>query len=265
MKKDNEEELFVKELLDAVSENEAAPNEDELFENEELEHEDQNLEHGYDEELEHAIFDFAKVLGKSSDEIKKLLKKGEEFDSLSKKFGESKGDTEIFEKLAKLRGISKDEMKNEILWALEKATFEKSIGEIMEANPGMNRETANELANFRLNLKKSEKNPEKQDKNKEMLEELENFLSTHSGERIEKLAQKVVEEWEGGIPLETAFEKNRLFKENERLFSEIEKMKNEKIKESQKNYAREHSPGSANSAAGILSRDEFIEELFKEY
>ena len=33
-------------------------------------------------------------------------------------------DSEIFEKLAQIRGISKEEMKNEILWALEKAETE---------------------------------------------------------------------------------------------------------------------------------------------
>ena len=70
-------------------------------------------------------------------------------------------DSEIFEKLAEIRGISKDEMKDEILWALEKAVFEKSIGEIMAANPGMNRETAKELALFRLELKKEKKSKKK--------------------------------------------------------------------------------------------------------
>ena len=102
---------------------------------------------------------------------------------------------------------------------------EKAIGEIMAANPGMNRETAKELANFRLELKKMKAEKPEEDRNEAMLSELENFLSKHSGEGIEKISNGVLEEWEGGIPLETAFEKHRLFKENEKLFAEIEKMK----------------------------------------
>ena len=80
-----------------------------------------------------------------------------------------------------------------------------------------------------------------------------------------KISNGVLEEWEGGIPLETAFEKHRLFKENEKLFAEIEKMKNEKIKEAQKIYAKEHAPGSGTSAAGVSGLDEFVEGLFREY
>ena len=98
-----------------------------------------------------------------------------------------------------------------------------------------------------------------------MLSELEKFLAKHSGEGIENLPSETVEEWEGGIPLETAFEKNRLFKENEKLFAEIEKMKNEKIKDAQKIYAKEHAPGSGTSAAGVSGFDEFVEGLFKDY
>ena len=184
---------------------------------------------------------------------------------LSEKLGKAKGDSEIFEKLAEMRGISKEEMKEEILWALEKATTEKAVNEIMAANPGMNRETAKELALFRLELKKEKKTEPEEDRNEAMLSELEKFLAKHSGEGIEKLPNETVEEWEKGIPLETAFEKNRLFKENEKLFAEIEKMKNEKIKDAQKIYAKEHAPGSGTSAAGVSGFDEFVEGLFKEY
>lgn len=252
MKKENDEELLIKELIgEDFSEYEH------LTEN--------NFEHGGGDVLEEAILSLATALNKAPDEIKKLIEKGGKFDELSKKFGETKGDTEVFEKLAELRGVSKDEMKEEILWALNKATTEKEIDEIMAENPGMNRKTAEELVRLRLEMKKSEKKPSDDGKNKTMLTELENFLAKHSSDKIEKLAKNVVEEWEGGIPLETAFEKHRLSKENKRLFSEIDKLKNEKTKESQKNYARVYSTGSATSAAGTFGTDEFIEELFKEY
>ena len=42
-------------------------------------------------------------------------------------------------------------------------------------------------------------------------------------------------------------------------------MKNEKIKEAQRIYAKEHAPGSGTSAAGVSGFDEFVEGLFKEY
>ncbi len=269
MKKEKDEELFLEELLgENVHEKEEIP---EDFFGEELEHEKEPFEHEEmtdeheKEALEKAVFELSKVLGKKPEEVSEILKKGEEFDELSEKFGKTKGDSEVFEKLAEIRGISKDEMKEEILWALEKATMEKTVNEIMAANPGMNRETAKELAAFRLELKKAEKSAPEEDRNEAMLSELEKFLAKHSGEGIEKLSNETIEEWEGGIPLEAAFEKNRLFKENEKLFAEIEKMKNEKIKEAQKIYAKEHAPGSGTSAADVSGLDEFVEGLFKEY
>ena len=269
MEKEKDEELFLKEF--GI---ENLPEKEEILENlfgKELEHDEEPFEHeeAKDEHenkaFEKAVLELAKVLGKKPEELSEILKKGEEFDGLSEKFGKTKEDSEIFEKLAEIRGISKEEMKEEILWALEKATTEKAVNEIMAANPGMNRETAKELANFRLELKKVKAEKPEEDRNEAMLYELEKFLSKHSGEGIERISNGVLEEWEGGIPLETAFEKNRLFKENERLFAEIEKMKNEKIKEAQKIYAREHAPGSGTSAAGISGFDEFVEGLFKEY
>lgn len=269
MKKEKDEELFLKELIgENLPEKEET---DENFFGEELEHEEEPFEHEETfaehekEAIEKAVFELAKVLGKKPGEVSEILKKGEEFDGLLEKFGKSKGDSEIFEKLAEMRGISKEEMKEEILWALEKATTEKAVNEIMAANPGMNRETAKELALFRLELKKEKKTAPEEDRNEAMLSELEKFLAKHSGEGIEKLPNETVEEWEKGIPLETAFEKNRLFKENEKLFAEIEKMKNEKIKETQRIYAKEHAPGSGTSAAGVSGFDEFVEGLFKDY
>ena len=95
--------------------------------------------------------------------------------------------------------------------------------------------------------------------------ELEKFLAKHSGEGIEKLPNETVEEWEKGIPLETAFEKYRAIEEKKKLFEEVEKLRSEKTKEEQKKHAKEFGPGSAVSAAGIFGIDEFAEGLFKEY
>ena len=261
---EKEKELFLKELFDDA----AVPYEKEeenFFGEEEFENEERVFEQEEAEKQKEAFFAFANAIGKEPEEVFEIMKKGSEFDELSEKFLETKGDSEIFEKLAEIRGISKNEMKDEILWALEKATTEKMISEIMEANPGMNRETAKELALFRLQAEKAETGVLEKDSCEAMLSELEKFAAKHAGEGIEKLSNGVVEEWEGGIPLETAFEKHRLFKENEKLLSEIEKLKQEQERETRKIYAREHSTGSATSAAGNVEKDEFVAGLFKEY
>ena len=240
MKREKDEELFVKELLGENPEEKTEETEKEVFPKE-------------------AVLEFANAIGKEPEEVFAILEKGSKPEENSKN-----GDSEVFEKLAEIRGISKEEMKNEILWALEKAETEKMVGEILLENPGMNRETAKELALFRKKAKKM-KNDEPKDKSKEMLFELDEFIAKHSGEAILTLANSVIEEWESGIPLETAFEKYMAVLEKKKLFAELEKMKNEKIKEEQKNYAKEFGPGSANSAAGVLRIDEFAAGLFREY
>lgn len=245
-KKEAEQEEFLEELIGKVipvQENE------ELFGGEEPEHGDEEDEQVLD------IFEH----GDLSTENEKGGKEPEE-----EKKAED-GDSLIFERLAQLRGISKAEMKEEILWALGNAVLEKKAAEIMEKNPGLNKKSALELAKFRLDAERMKEEKPKEERWSEKLRELDGFLSRHSGEAIEKLAAGVVEEWEGGIPLETAFEKNRLFRENEKLLAELEQMKAEKAREAQRAYAREHGPGSATSAAGLAVRDEFIEGLFKEY
>ena len=93
---EKEKELFLKELgLENLAEKE------EILENffgEELEHEEELFEHEEakdehgNEAVEKAVFELAKVLGKKPEEISEILKKGEEFDELSEKFGKAKGD-----------------------------------------------------------------------------------------------------------------------------------------------------------------------------
>ena len=128
----------------------------------------------------------------------------------------------------------------------------------------MNRETAKELAKFRKEAKKP-KEEKKEDKSREKLLELDEFILKHSEEALRTLANSVIDEWEGGIPLETAFEKYRAVEEKKKLSEEVEKLLNEKEKEEQKKHAKEFGPGSAVSAAGIFGIDEFAEGLFKEY
>ncbi len=268
MKKKKEDELIMQELIEGYLDDVRELPAEDFFTEGEFEHGDGNSEHEAEAQTDpklKAIFDFAEAIGEDPKETADIFIKGMEYDSLNEKFGKAKEDTEIFEKLAVLRGISPEEMKNEILWALEKATLEKVVDEILADNPGMNRETARELANFRLGMKKTENLEPERDNSEAMLMELEKFLAAHSAENILNLDNGVIEEWEGGIPLETAFEKFRLLAERNKLEEEIEKMKADCVKEAQKKYAREFGPGSATSAAGITGADEFAEGLFKEY
>lgn len=240
MKREKEDELFLKELLGENPAEISEEEQEEVFPKE-------------------AVLEFANAIGKEPEEVFAILEKGSKPEEKT-----GNGDSEVFEKLAEIRGISKEEMKNEILWALEKAETEKAIREILEDNPGMNRETAKELVNFRKK-EKAVKKDEPKDRSREMLSELDEFIGKHSGEALVTLANSVIEEWEGGIPLETAFEKYMAVLEKERLFAELENLKNEKAKEEQKSYAKEFGPGSANSAAGVIGIDEFVAGLFREY
>ena len=243
----------------------------ELFEEKDLEHGEENehelelFEHGEKSPEDEAFDGLAKALGKEPKEVMEAYRRGCESGELSVKLEEAKSDGEIFEKLAGMRGISKEEMKKEILWALEKADREKIIWELQKENPGMNRKTAEELAKFRIGAREPKKAEPEEKRWDAKIFELDGFLAKHSGEGIEKLAAEVVEEWEKGADLESAFERHRLLGENERLAGEVEMLRAEMLKKEQKNYAREHSAGSANSSAGSVRSDEFIEGLFREY
>lgn len=216
-----------------------------------------------------AVMAFAKAMGKDAGEIIEIYQKGCCFDELMCRFTEAKRDSDAFEKIAGIRGIGKEEMKKEIFGVLEKARLEKSAMEIMENNPGMNRETAEELAKFRIEAKGLEKkekgkNPE-QKKIRNKLREIDVFMTNHAPEEIETLDNSIIDEWESGIPLEKAFGSFMLMQENRKLLEEIERMKQGKAVDDQRNYAREHSAGSVYSSAQSAKLDEFIEGLFKEY
>lgn len=216
-----------------------------------------------------AVMAFAKAMGKDVGEIIEIYQKGCCFDELMRRFAEAKRDSAAFEKIAGIRGIGKEEIREEILGVLEKARLEKSAMEIMEANPGINKETAEELAKFRLEAKKPQKeeNSEsrKQKEIREKLREIDIFMANHVPEGIETLDNSIIDEWEGGIPLEKAFCNFMLMQENKKLLEEIEKMKQGKAIDDQRSYAREHSVGSVYSPAQSAKLDEFIEGLFREY
>lgn len=218
---------------------------------------------------EEAAAAFAKAAGKSVGEVIEIYQKGCCFDELMKRYKNSAKDSEAFNKIAAIRGIGKDELKNEILGVIEKAQFEKAVAQIEEENPGISKETAAELAAFRLEKRKPEaekgETAEKEKRIAEKIREIDSFTEKHSAEGIKALDRSVVEEWEKGIPLEKAFYNFMLMQKNKKLLEEIENMKREKMMDDQKTYARAHSAGSVSSSAKNLKPDEFIEGLFKEY
>lgn len=220
---------------------------------------------GKDEDDEKALLGFIMSTGKSPEELRELILLGEKAAEEKEELLAAKADSEIIGKLAKIRGIPKEEMKNELLWALERANREKMLFEIMQANPGMNREIALELAQFRLGMKKPEMHEHEMSTEEKMLRELEDFLERHSAEKIEYLSEAVIGEWEKGLSLEAAFEKERLFDEKEALLRELSEIKKEKMLSDQAAYRREHSTKSGKSSAGILLPDDFAAGLFREY
>ena len=247
---------------------------------EDLEHEEakeENPEHGDYHFNEHgmdfsadkkAVEAFAKAVGRRPEEVIRIYENGCRYEKVFEELLEARKDSESFEKLAKLRGLSKEKMKAEIFGAIEKAKTEKIVEKLMEENPGMNRETAAELAKFRINAKKPEAKEKEEEEDmteklEAMLREMEIFASRHRD--IENLDNEVIEEWEKGVPLEKAFLNFYAEAEKKKLVDEIEKMKLEKEKNERKAYMKEHSPGSATSAAGTAVKDAFIEGLFKEY
>ena len=239
--------------------------EKEIFLDEDLEYREESeleiFEHG---EKKPEISMILESIEKEPEKAAEIWKKGLEAEKILDELNGAKEELEIFERLSEIRGIPKEEIKEEILWALEKAETEIGIAAIMEENPGMNRKTAEELFSFRKGMRKKDEEKEKNGWD-EKLKELDEFLARHYEEKIDKFDKEVVDEWESGIPLEKAFEAVRLIKENQRMIEEMEILKEEAEKAKSKAYAREHSSGSATSGAGVLKQDEFIEGLFREY
>lgn len=216
-----------------------------------------------------AVEEFAAAVGRKPEEVIRIYENGCRYEKVIEELEEAKKDSESFEKLAAMRGLSKERMKAEIFGAIEKARLEAIIEKLMAENPGMNRETAGELAKFRLGAEKPKAAEKKKENAAEkieaMLREMDIFSARHKNDGIQSLDNGVIEEWEKDIPLEKAFENYRFMKEKEKLLLQMEQMKQEKEKLERKEYLKKHSPGSATSASGTTVTDAFIEGLFKEY
>lgn len=216
-----------------------------------------------------AVEGFAKATGRSVEDIIDIYQKGCGFDKLKQRYEAAKADSEIFEKVAAIRGISAEQAKAEMREHAELIPLKQMQAQIEKENPGISKDAAAELAKYRISQQKPKaeskaENPEeKAEETAAKLRELDMFMAKHAGEGIEKLPNQVVEAWEkSGIDLESAYEnfKNKTLVEE--LSEKVKALEDENKKISQKSYAKEHSPGSAKTAAGKVEADPFLAELF---
>ena len=216
-----------------------------------------------------AVEAFAKAVGRSVESIIDVYQKGCNYDKLNERLGEALKDSEAFEKIALTRNMSKEMLRTELLAQLERAEIDNAVARIKAENPGINEEVARELAKFRINEQKP-KAPPVNEENKDSeetaarLREVEMFQAKHP--ELPALPNEVIELWEkSGISLEKAFEGFQNKNKVEELEKKIAALEKENMKKEQKVYAKETSPGSANSAAGKPAVDPFVEGLFAKY
>lgn len=214
----------------------------------------------------------AGALGITPNQLIDIYQKGCAFDGQKAKLEAAKNDTFVIEKLAQLRGISSDELRNEINNQIEEIPMKQALEQIKRENPGISEETARELAKFRAEAKKPKADEPKEqeagfdeEETAARLREVEIFTAKHAAEGITKLPNEVIEIWEkSGIPLEAAYESFANKARAEELEKKIAALEKEKAATEQRNYAKDHSPGSSSSAKA-KPVDEFVEGLFKNY
>ena len=216
-----------------------------------------------------AVEAFAKAVGRDVASLIDVYQKGCNYDKLNERLSEALKDSEAFEKIALSRNLDKETLRTELLAQLDKAELDGAVARVKAENPGINEETARELAKFRLNEQKPKAEAPKEEKTDSeettaRLREVEMFQAKHP--ELGTLPNEVIEIWEKtGISLEAAFAGFQNKTRVSELEKEIAEMKRENKLKEQKNYAREHGPGSATTTAGKPAVDEFVEGLFKEY
>ena len=215
-----------------------------------------------------AVEAFATAVGRDAASIIDIYQKGCNYDALMEKLNEAKKDSEAFEKIALSKNVPKEQVRNEIIATLEKAKTDRVKQQILSENPGISEATAEELAKFRLEKQQPKAEEQKVEDNSEetaaRLREIQMFQAKHP--ELKELPNEVIELWKkSGISLEKAFEGFQNENKVAELEKEIAELKKQITKKEQKNYAKDHSAGSANSAAGKEPADPFVEGLFASY
>lgn len=215
-----------------------------------------------------AVEAFAKAVGRDAASLIDIYQKGCNFDKLNGKLNDAMKDSEAFEKLAAARNLDKNALRAELMATLERTEFDGVVAQIRKESPGIGEETARELARFRIEQAKPKEEPAKEEQNSEehkaRLREVEIFQAKHPD--LGSLPNEVIELWEkSGISLEKAFEGFQAKTRVAELEKKIAEMETKQKKDDQKLYAKEHSPGSATSAAGVTEKDPFLEAFGKDY
>ena len=210
----------------------------------------------------------ATALGLTPEKLIEVYQKGCGFDAQKARLEAAQKDTEMLNKLAGIRNVKPEELRNDILSQLEKIPYDNALEQIKRENPELPEKIAEELAKYRVAAEKPKAEPTKEpvEENEETsarLREVEMFEANHP--ELGKLPNEVVAKWEkSGISLEEAYENFRIKTEKAELEKELAEMKKEKAEAEQKKYAKEHSPGSGKTGAGVVL-DEFAAGLFAEY
>ena len=208
----------------------------------------------------------AEALGISPAQLIDIYQKGCAFDSQKAKLEAAQKDGAVINELARLRGITADDLRAEINAQIEQIPLDQALAQIKAEHPGIPDGAAAELAKLRIEAQKPKAEEPKAEENTEedaaRLREVDMFISRHAAEGITALPNEVIEAWKKtNISLEEAFQNFKVKARNEELEKEIAELKKEKAKDEQRTYAKEHSPGSSSSAAGKVA-DEFVEALF---
>lgn len=215
-----------------------------------------------------AVEAFAKAVGRDVTSLIDVYQKGCNYDKLNDKLSEALKYSEAFDKLAVFQNKEKEALREEILATLEQTKINAAVAKIKQENPGINDAAAKELANFRLAEQKPKAEAPKEEKNSEeisaRLREVEIFEAKHP--ELPSLPNEVIELWEkSGISLESAFEGFQNKNKVAELEKKIAEMELKQKKDEQKALARETSPGSASSAAGVTGKDPFLEAFGGDY
>ena len=229
------------------------------------------VEHGKTFEVsKEAAEGFANALGITTDKLIEIYQKGVAFDAQETELNTAKNDTALIANIAKLRGLSTEDFRAELGKQLEDIPFNKALNEIKNQFQGIDENAAKELAKARTAEKEQKEPEETKETNTEekaaRLREVEMFRAKHASEGIEMLPNEVIDIWEKtNIPLEEAYKNFQNAEKIKELEKEIAAFKKEKAEAEQRAYAKEHSTGSAATAAGQQKFDEFVEGLFKTY
>lgn len=235
-------------------------------------------EHGKNYTLDKTVLDgFAGAVGRKPEEVIALYQKGCGFDTLQNKWEEAKGDSDLIADLAKYLGQTVEEARADLRSRIDRYPVDAAKSTILKRNPNLADEEAERWAIAEVEAQKARDASSAEAKAKTEAErkaadeeaeragkirEIEAFENAHPEVKDQPIPAEVVEAFQNGEALETAW--NR-YQQNERikaLEEENQKLKTEKEKAERDGYNRQHAAGSAATNAGAAEQDPFLAGLF---